>query len=178
MPDELENAFDFDASELLLNQNGRLSEKQIEFLSRYRRTSRFFGRLAFAVIIGSIALIALLGLYQAGFDIKNNFYPALAVGGVFAFGFLLFLFFYLLGEIRSDLKSGKISAVEGCVEQREKKLPRQLGTAYFVKIGKVKFQLENKAKYKTIRPNACYRIFYIKHPPTHIILSVAEISSR
>jgi hypothetical protein len=178
MSGTLEKVFDFDESDILLNQNGRLSEKQLKLILQTRRIGKIGGRLAFAAIFISIGAVTMIGLYNVGFDLKNNPGPALAFIAFFCVAAFVFLSFFWLGRVRSDLKSGKISTVEGFARHRKKKLPRGLGTAFYVTIGNVKFQVATKAQYEAIKPNINYRFFYIKHPPTQIILSVAEIPVR
>jgi hypothetical protein len=114
-------------------------------------------------------------LAEFDFDLNKHFEVSLAFLGVLLIIWLIFLFFYFLGDFRSDLKSGKISAVEGFATLKQKKLPRGLGTAFFVTIGKVKFQIDTKKQSEAIQTNIKYRFFYIKYPPTQIILSIAGI---
>lgn len=178
MSDKLEMVFDFDESDLLLNQDGRLSEKQLKLIEQTRRIGKIGGRFAFAAMFISIGGITAVGLYNVGFDLKNNPAPALIFIAFFCVVSLVFLFFFWLGKVRSELKSGKISSVVGFARHKQKKLPRSLGTAFYVTIGKVKFQVATKAQYEAIKPDVNYRFFYIKHPPTQIILSVAEIPVR
>lgn len=178
MSGTLEKVFDFDESDILLNQNGRLSEKQLKLIVQTRRIAKIGGRSAFAAIFISIGAITVIGLYNVGYDLKNNPAPTIAIITFFCVAALVFLFFFWLGKARSDLKSGKISMVEGFARYRQKKLPRSLGTAFYVTIGNVKFQVVTKAQYEAIKPDTKYRFFYIKHPPTQIILSVTEIPVR
>lgn len=174
MPETLEKVFDFKESDLLMNQNGRLSENQIRIISQYRQMGKFFGRVAFVVMFLSLAAVSFIALYNIGIDLENNPAPVVAYSVFFSVGMLLFIVSFLVGSLRSDLKSGKISVVEGFAEKRKRKISRQLGTAYYLTIDNVKFQLDEQAKYQAIDQNACYRIYYIKHLP-HIILSVIEI---
>lgn len=175
MRSDLEKIFNFDEADLLINQNGQLSEKQLRMISDYRQTGKFFGRLAFIVMFVSIGGLCFIALYHIGIDWQNNPEPIIAYAVFFSVSFLIFIFSILLGKLRSDLKSGEISTVAGFAEKKEKEISRRLGTAYYVTIGNVKFQLDGIAKYRAIESNITYRVFYIKHPPTHIILSIAEM---
>lgn len=176
MRDYLKKAFDFDESDVLLNQNGQLSEKQIELISVIQRIYKIGGRVAFVVMFISIGLVTLIPLYAVGFEYLKK-YPEMAWGllALFSISWSLFLFSCLLGKLRSDLKSRKISMVEGFAEHRTKMYRRW--RAYYVTIGEVKFQVDTPAKYKAFKPNIYYRVFYIRHL-THIILSVAEITAQ
>lgn len=175
MNSELEKVFDFNESDLLINQDGQLSEKQFRIISQYRRRNRRFGRLALIATFLSIGGISFITLYNIGIDWQKNPEPVIAFAVFFSIGMLIAIFSLLIGKLRSDLKSGKISTAEGFAEKKEKKIKPNFPTAYYMIIGKVQFQLDEKAKYQAIEPNIHYRIFYVKHPPTHIILSVTEM---
>jgi hypothetical protein len=176
MRDDLEKVFNFEESDLLMNQNGQLSEKQFRMISQYRKISRSFGQLALIVMFLSIGGISFITLYNIGIDLQKNPEPVIAYGFFFSAGMLIVIFFMLLGKFRSHLKSGTISTVEGFAEKKEKKIKRNFPMAYYMTVGHVQFQLDERAKYHAIDTNIHYRIFYIKHPPTHIILSITEIS--
>lgn len=177
MRSDLERVFDFNEADLSLNRNGRVSEKQAELISQHRRIRRFGGRIAAVFFFVSIVSIFLIPLYFIGSkQLRKHPEIAIIYVAVFLFCLALFVFFTLLGNLRSDLKSGKISEIEGIAEKWEKKISRNLGKAYYLKIGNEKFQLDEKAKYQAFESNVYYRIFYVRHSPTHIILSVAKIT--
>jgi hypothetical protein len=178
MSEELEKVFDFNESDLLMNQDGKLSEKQFRLISQYRRMNRIFGWLALIVMFISISGISFIALYITGVNLQNNPEVFIAYALLLSVGMLIVIFFMLLGKLRSDLKSGKISIVEGFAGKKEKKIRRNFPRAYYMTVGRVRFQLDGREKYQSIEPNIHYRIFYIKHPPTHIILSVIEIPVR
>jgi hypothetical protein len=179
MSAHLEKAFDFEESDVLLNRTGHLSENQCERLSQYRRIRRKGGKLAFGAMILTSVFWCVMWLYGIGFkfDPAKQLELTFALFAVLAVIWIIFLFFYGLGKRRSDLTTGKISAVEGFAELQQKKMPRSLGTAYFLTIGAEKFQLETQARYKALEKSAKYRVFFIKDPPVHIILSIAALKT-
>ena len=175
MPDTLEKFFDFNESDLVMNQKGQLSEKQFRIIAQYRQMGKFFNRLAVIAILLSLGKISFFALYNIEIDLKSNPGPVVAYIIFISIGTLLLMVSLLIGKLRSDLKAGKISVVEGCAEKKKKKMPRQLGTAFYIEIDNVRFQLDEQAKYQAIKSDTRYRIYYIRHLP-HIILSVMEIS--
>jgi len=180
MPGGLEKVFDFDEAEILLNQNGRLSEKQLKRLKQYRRIQKKGAKLAFGAIVLTTLFWLAMWLWGIGikYDAEKHLEISLAFFAALSIVWLLFFVFTRLGAARSDLKSGKISSVRGFAEHRQKKLARGLGTAYFVKIGGVKFRLETQTQFLEIKPAAEYHFFYVKRPPLHIILSVSETRQK
>lgn len=178
MRGDLEKAYEFEPVDLLFNQNGQLSERQIKLVDEYRRIKKFGGRLALGCFFLSILLVIFIPLYAIGLDdLRRQPEIAIIFGVVFFISTGLVGFSFLLGNIRSDLKSGKISMVEGFAEKWDKKMPGRLGTAYYVRIDKVKFHIETAARYKAFQSNTNYRVFYVRHN-AHIILSIDEISPR
>lgn len=177
MHNDLERVFDFDEADILLNQNNQLSGKQSKLVSEYARINKLGGRISFFVMFISMSLLIVIPLYAVGIDYLKK-YPEMAYGfiAVFLIGWLLYISSYVRGKRRSDIKSRRISVVEGFPAHKIKKV-RQWN-AYYLIIDEVKFQVESTAKYKAIKPDVCYRIFYIKYSPTHIILSIAEIPAE
>lgn len=170
---KLENAFDFDETDILLNQKGQLSEKQNKLISEYERINRFGGRLSLVVMVITTTLFGAIAFYAMGIaHLRTHPGAAYSYMAAFSIMWLLYLVSILWGKMRSDVKSRRISSVEGTTERKTKKV-RQW-TAYYVTVDGVKFQIATKAQYNAFKPNVYYRIFYIKYPPTHIILSVSE----
>lgn len=175
MPDKLKQAFDFNESDISLNQNGQLSEKQLALLAEYRRIRRLGGKLAFGMMVITTVFFIGIWLYavELNYNPKKHFEMTIGFVSVVSLLWGLVLFFSILGKIRSDLNSQRISTVEGyavCKIKTHRNLQ-----SYLIKIGNVKFQPGTSAQYKAIKPDGHYRVFYIKDPPPHIILSIAEI---
>ena len=87
----------------------------------------------------------------------------------------IFLFFTILGIVKSrDLKTGRISKVEGVVNKSDKSLKKKKYANYIIKIGGTYFPLYTPAQYNTFENGKSYCVYYIKNPNANIILSVEE----
>lgn len=177
---KLAQAFDFTPADLQANRNGLLAPPQEKRLIQTRQI-RGCGQRAAHLALGGTILVFVGVILFASLN-SPGFQPALPY---LLFGVTLFAGIFLaaliLGAIRSqDLKTGRISVAEGeaagfSTKDIKSKSGRVLGTAYFVNIGRTRFRLATPAQFETFQPGRNYRIFYIKDPPTHIILS-AEIT--
>jgi hypothetical protein len=96
------------------------------------------------------------------------------VAGVFGFVILL-LFFSALRTLMqtNDLASGKISIVEGKAKMKSQYM-RYGMTSYTLKVDKTKFIITQDV-FDAFAPDAQYRIYYVKNPPAHTILSVEPL---
>lgn len=174
-------AFDFTPADLQANRNGRLTPAQAKRLNRTRRIRGCGQRAAFLalggtilVFIGLIPFVAPLNSpgFQAAF-------PYLLFGIVLFAG--IFLVAIIFGIIRSrDLQTGRISVAEGeasefSTQDIKSKSGRVMGTAYLVTVGYTRFRLATPAQFETFQPGCLYRVFYIKDPPVHLILSAETI---
>ena len=177
MSEILETIFKFGRAEFALNNAGQLSERQSALLSQYRRINIKGMKIAYGAMFLSTAFWFGMWLWGIGlkYEREKHYEFTIAFFAAVAIVWLLFLFFLWLGQIRSHIKSGKISVVEGVPVKKTKKLGRGLGTAYYAKLGGVKFRIETKEKFDALRPDTKYRINYVKYPPLHLILSVAEM---
>jgi hypothetical protein len=124
-------------------------------------TSLIFSLILILVIIPNAAgLGARLPLLMA---------PVIIFVGLF-FGALA------LGIQRSrDLNSGRISVVEGRPDLTSKKIALRSGnrmTAYYVTMGSTRFQVATSDQFAAFQTDLNYRVYYIKDPPVHIIMSV------
>lgn len=173
----LSDSFQFDADDLAQNRNGELTAAQHKKLEAYRKTYRCGSILAGISIVGSIAVMA--GIFIFNSDINSpamqQALPFIAV--TFGSVLLIFVFFILLDRFRArHLRSGKISVVTGSIKRSSKTL-QHAGTAYYVTVGKTRFQVPTKAQYDVFQPDTSYRVYYVQYPPTHIILSVENTPS-
>jgi hypothetical protein len=172
---KLAQALDFSPADLQANHRGLLTPTQENSLAETRRLRGCGQRAAYLALGGSVLIFAGVILFAA----PLNSLPYALLGLVLFTG--LFSAAILLGEIRSrDLKTGRISVAEGkaagfATKEIKSKSGRVVGTAYFVEIARTRFRLATPAQFETIEPDRCYRIFYIKDPPLHHILSVEAI---
>lgn len=168
-------AFDFSPADLQANRRGLLTPTQENSLAETRRLRGCGQRAAYLAWGGSVLIFAGVIL----FAVPLNSLPYALLGlGLFT---ALFLAATLLGAIRSrDLKTGRISLAEGKAagfagREIKSKSGRVMGTAYFVEIARTRFRLAAQAQFEIFEPDQCYRIFYIKDPPLHFILSAEAI---
>lgn len=170
---ELEKIFGFSQTELTGNRIGNLSSRQIVFLQNQFKRENFWRKISFFAFILPLFLIFGIAIYQIGLDFKQNYQPLLAFGVVLFIVLSIFFFFVFLGKMRSDLSSKKISMVKGFPKKLAKVMPRKsLGIRYYVEIEGVRFQMDSKKKFEAIVESHTYQIYFVKHPPTQIILSL------
>lgn len=169
---ELTKAFGFDAEELELNRNGKISVHQRGMLDIYLRNFGC-GTVAACVSFTGTAAIFILLPFFAGETVSYD--ARLALGIVAVVIICVAAAFIGLGFYRiSDLKKGRVTITMGTVVCSTKKLRHGRYTAYYVKIGDVKIQLDTAAKYQAFENGKKYRCFYVKYPPVHIIMSAEQ----
>jgi len=78
------------------------------------------------------------------------------------------------GVILSTRKRGFDLAANGAAKLWAKEVGR-LGTAYYVKIGRTRFQVPSAEHFGTFDDAARYRVYYIINPPAHIVLSAERL---
>ncbi len=173
MARSLADVFKFTPDELIQNRAGHLSAKQAEYLQKHTRLTGCYTWVAIIVIFGSMFALLMVAYNEMG-DTDQS--PALPViGGTFGVAFLIVLVFTGIGRFRArDVRAGKISVTEGQPSHSTKTLRNNIGTMYFITIGKVHFQVHNSAQYETFNADTAYRVYFIRNPPVHIILSVEE----
>lgn len=174
----LEQAFAFNPAELDLNRRGQLSTAQTKKLDKYRKM-RGCGRRAAAIVFGlmaaGIAAAALL-LKAPGIDQARPY--LLVVAGILAIIFL----FSLISDFQAgrDLAQGNLSVAEGNVQTWAKEIKSNdgpVGTAYFMRIGRQKFQLETTQQMQVLQNNHSYRFYYVQNGRVPIILSVEPMET-
>lgn len=178
---KLAQVFDFTPADLQANRNGLLTPAQEKWLSQTRQIRGCGQRAAYLALGGTIFVFVGLTPFVAPLN-SPGFQSALPY---LLFGVLLFAGIFLaaiiFGTIRSrDLQTGRISLAEGeatgfSVQNIKSKSGRVIGTAYFVTIGPTRFRLATPAQFEVFQADCPYRVYYIKDPPAHIILSVEKL---
>ena len=173
----LMTAGNFTAAELQANRSGTLTETQRENLKRWSGGMRIAGVIAFAVfaIIFAVGGYILL-LSPSGQSLKPMFdkNPELVYvfGGVLAVVLLIVFASVLRSLLRSnELRAGRISVAEGRARRQIHRTTRAYLTSYMVMIGSVKFHITRELHDEMV-DNASYRVYYVKNPPAHVILSL------
>ena len=168
--ESIRTAFSFTEEDRAANACGLLTPKQRDLLSGYVKSR--FGTRAASIAIGLTVALMLGSFLVLAEPESAGFRQALpyAIGTYGAF-LLISIFFIMLGRMRSrDMKSGRISTAEG--EIRTWKREYSHGTAFYAKVGGVRFQLVSAEQMEVLSRHSYYRVFYISNPPAHVILSI------
>lgn len=176
---ELEQIFNFSIDEIYANKQGYLTQRQQDFLDKYRKSTSWGWFIAILLMIISIAVVVFFTIGSSNLEdpgIKQAL-PSWGIAGGLFLG--IFLFFSLLGVYRNrDIRTGRISLTEGRATKEDEEIKhhsRSLGHSYIVEINKVKFIIPEKKKYDAIRTGNYYRVFFIKTSHVHIILSLEAL---
>jgi hypothetical protein len=173
-------AGNFTAADLTANRNGMLTETQRANLKRWSGGMRVFGVIAFAVFAVIAGIGGFIFLYSPeGQSLKPMFdkNPELVyiIGGVGALILLVVFWSVLRSLLRSnELRAGRISVVEGRARRQIRRSTRAYLTSYMVTIGNVKFHITPELHDEMV-DNATYRVYYVKNPPAHVILSLEPV---
>jgi hypothetical protein len=154
------------AQSLKANQNGKLTDSQVEQLKplfktvRQRRTNSIIT----AVVVG------VLGYFFATSGSFKNLSPYAIAGALAAIAvFIVYTLVRTFLESR-DVLQHKISVVEG-MAQHKTGHTRAGRLVHVVQIGTVKFYV-NEQVFKAFVQGQPYKVYYIKFPPANVLLSV------
>ena len=174
----LEEVFGFGPDELQANSHHSLTPKQEELLKEYRQRQGCGLRMASVAIGITVLMMSVAGFFalQETTEAMSN---AVRNSFLIVIGLVLLIFIIALwvGSRRSHLKDGRVSMVEGAVRLREKKIRSRSGTftAWYVTLGEKRLQVSTRKKFEAFDEGEWYRLYYVEHPPAHIILSVEEM---
>lgn len=169
--DRLAGAFNFTADDLAANRQGYLTPAQKKVIAGTRRARGCGARAAYIAMGASIAIIVAAFVLTGGLEIplSSEALPAYAVAISAFIG--IFLAAIVYDRVRSrDLRTGKISVAEGPAQRRTKEY--KFGTAFYVKIGRRRFQLTHPEQFDAFDECIRYRVYYVKNPPVHLIMSL------
>jgi hypothetical protein len=168
------DAFGFNAADLSANRADTLTARQVERIGVYLKASKANSRLAFMACVGSVIVFTGIAfILQPAVEVLQAL-PYLAAG-IALYG-ITFCFFIALGIFQArHLRDRRLSVVEGTASRSTRKLKQGRWTAYYVTINGVRFQLHDRDQYGSLQDGARYRIFYIHHPPAHVILTLDQI---
>lgn len=176
---DINTAFHFTSIDLEANQKGLLNadqQERIQSMVRLRTKSRkwFFWTLSITFLILTLPLALSLGFEK----IRHVSTEVLwAYGGVAFFLFAVYSLSVGVEKNRGrELEQGRIRFVEGALSLHKKHFARA-GLAYYATVGRIRFQLENKSQWQALTKVRSCRLFYVKNPPTHFILSLDNIQS-
>jgi hypothetical protein len=168
------DAFEFTSNDLAANRANKLTTDQQKRIATYIRIANTSTRLALIACVGTIAVFFGIAYRLQPADGLGQALPVLILAAVLFMS--IFIFFIIVGRIRSrHLYNGHISVIEGQAARSTRKVKNGRWTAYYVTIGKVRFQLSSRAQYEAFQEDAHYRVFYIQYPPAHLILTVEKM---
>jgi hypothetical protein len=178
---KLAQAFNFTLADLQANRNGLVTPAQEKRLNQTRHIRGCGQRAAFLALGGTILVFIGLIPFAAPLNLPGlqSAFPYLLFGVMLFAG--IFLAAIILGIIHSrDLQTGRISVAEGeapefSTQDIKSKSGRVMGTAYLVTVGYTRFRLATPAQFEAFQAGCLYRVFYIKDPPVHLILSAETI---
>jgi len=164
--DKLASAFCFTEDDLAANRQGYLTPSQKKIIAETRRA-----RLAYIIMAASFAFFVIAFVLSGGLEVSLS-RDALTAYAVAASVFIgIFLAAMVYSRIRSrDLRSGKISVTEGPAHRRTKEY--KFGAAFYVKIGRHRFQFAYPEQFDAFDEGVRYRVYYVKNPPIDAVLSV------
>ncbi|UCE26057.1 MAG: hypothetical protein JSW52_06740 [Candidatus Coatesbacteria bacterium] len=172
----LASVFNFTEDDLAANLQGYLTPTQKKVLAETRRARGCGARIAYIIMAGSVVI------FVVAFVLGGGLNAPLSTGALTAYAVAISVFIgiFLLSMAYSrvlsrDLRTGKISVAEGPARRRTKEY--RLGTAFFVKIGRRRFQLAYPEQFAAFDEGTYYRIYYVKNPPLHLILSIETVKS-
>ncbi len=172
--DIIQQAFGFSEEDYAQNNSGILTDAQEQTLLGYRKQQGCAGRCAIISVSLSIAIV--FGVFfvtsdrdSAGFRHALPYYIATCAAFM-----LIFALFAAIGQHRSrGVRNGTISTAEGEIRTWTKNYSH--GTAFYAKLGGVRFQLHSKEQMDALNLHSFYRIHFISNPPVHVILSMQVI---
>jgi hypothetical protein len=167
------DGFEFTDDDLVANRASQLTPTQLKRIDAVIKIANTSTRLALIACVGSIGIF---------FGIAYRLQPAGGFGQelpilILAAGLFMsiFIFFIIVGMIRRrDLDNRRIRVIEGAAARSTRKLKNGRWTAYYVTIAGTRFQLSSHRQFEAFREDAHYRVFYIRYPPAHLILSVEQ----
>jgi hypothetical protein len=171
-PDErLASAFGFTEDDLAANRQGYLTPNQKKVIAETRRARGCGARLACIIMAVSFGFFVVAFILSGGLETPLSS-DALLAYAVAASAFIgIFLAAMVYGRIRSrDLRTGKISVAEGPAHRRTKEY--KFGAAFYVKIGRHRFQFAYPEQFNAFEEGTRYRVYYVKNPPIDTVLSV------
>jgi len=169
---KLFNAFSFTREDLQANKVDFLTPSQEKKVAGYRKSESCGTFLAILAVVSTGIFFGAYFYFSKDITNSPGFQKALPIYiGTFSVFVLVFAFFLILGKVRSrGINTGKISVAEGEIITWRKDYKH--GTVFFLKAGNTKFQLHSLEQFEVMQSYSFCKIYYVKNPPVHIILSV------
>lgn len=173
--ERLLRAFGCRLDDLVANRRGSLTPRQQQLLARQIRIGSWSSGLAALMIVVSLAFF----LVGAPLLIMDGPIPPQALPyfvGTAVVVLAIVSVFIGIGIRRVQrLRKAQISVIEGPIRCSTRQIKGGRWTAYYLWIGRLRFQLATQQQYKAVAEGTSYRIYYIHYPPTQMILSIEEL---
>ena len=184
LKESLMEAVKFTDADLEANRNGTVTEAQRAKLGKTLGMTRGATILGFGLFI--IVIVA-IGVYffvfsdsgKALLQSNSDDTPVgpIVVGVLAAVVVIIFLSSLRTLTRMNDMARGKVSVAEGTAKLKTYSERTGIGIgmrSYQIKIGKTNFHVQS-AVFNAFVEGGSYRVFYIKMPPIHTILSVEQL---
>jgi hypothetical protein len=176
----LMNAIGFTADDLNVNRNGVLSEQQRAKIGRTQGWQRLGGLLMLVIVIVMLAAIFVYVFFfsDSGASLRASLQEDPTSGLIVGVALVVIVaiiggsFLRAFARTRR-LGTGEVKSVTGIVKRHSYTERVALAgeiTGYQIKIGKMKFYVEEKV-FSAFRDDGTYTIYYVENPPVHVILS-------
>lgn len=172
----LMRGFAFSQEELALNKAGQLSPRQMDQVKARLKYQGPAHRISLA-IFGVMAL----GFTALPFVITGpgtqEAKPVLIGFAIFVWIALITIAVYQRRSLR-DLMQNRVSTIEGPVRLRQKTVRTHhtaIGTAFVMKVGHAKYQLEAPEQYDALQDGASYRFHVVRNMRVPLVLAVEAL---
>lgn len=169
-------AFGCSIDDLVANRRGSLTPRQQQILARHIAIGSWSSRLAMLVFLGTIAFFLIGAPLLIGEEsVPQQVLPALGATVVVVLGVVGAFVGIGVRRLR-NLRRANICMIEGPIRRTTKHIKHSRWTAYYLWVGRMRFQLMSEQQYKVFVDGRSYRIYYILYPPTQLILSLEEVA--
>ena len=166
--------FEFDNEDLRLNQHGQISQRQIEWLRRFKPRIRSFAWMVAILLLSLFLILALFLMNEGGYAVRysnlsnRNVLVAIGFGMIGILGMSIFV----ARRNASELNEPQLLSVEG----RIKIHVDDSGYQVSVSIGKTFFNVQEDIS-RVFLEGERYRVYYCKSGAYRFILSYEKLDN-
>ncbi|HET9905203.1 MAG TPA: hypothetical protein VFQ23_01140 [Anaerolineales bacterium] len=175
------NLFDFTHEDLKLNQRGKVSPRQREWLNNTARGIRSMSGMNITIAVGFLffGLCLILGLYLQNEDTRaalfaNPLNLLVFPATILIVAVILTLSVLYMGSLANRLAAAQVQSAQGKVRLEEEH--GEGGTAYYVFVGKKKFAFGEDMS-RVFREGEKYKVYYCKSGVYEMVLSYEKVGS-
>ena len=171
---DLCNLFGFTEDAVSVNAGGGLTLLQKDKIESLKRKQKFGFLVAALSFLGTAAMM-LVVFYMSTRNAPGALREALPyVTGATTVFILIAAVLMVAGWIRArDVRFETVSCVEGTPKLQKRS--SRYGLSYIADIGGEKFYLFTGEQYQAISQNSYWRVFFVRNPPVHTILSLEPL---